>query len=207
MPKYNLLPSATFPHLIMEQCLKHRPNQRLDKKQLGEKCKREVKAHQLQPVCQQRKKVKPYIVRVIEPCCQKAHGRAHQPYSGTDNSCFKYHRMGLPQFKILTGQAKRTGAPHNTFQPISKNKFNQDDCPYRHHLPKHIDTALCIYGMDHRICACHRHQRGAIDDSGRKLRILVAGNGGHLQPHLKPQLLDQCHIRFHCNACRCQHIP
>ena len=143
---------------VSEQQFKNCPYKWLYKKQLAEKCKWEVKAHEFKPVCKQCEKIKSHIVRIIKTCCQKTHCRAHQTYRCADNGAFKNDRMGFSQFKIFAGKLKRAWAPHNTFQSISKDKFNQNHCPYWHHSSKHIDATLCIYCMNYRISACNLHQ-------------------------------------------------
>ena len=89
-----------------EDCFKYRSYKRLDKKQLWKKCKWKVKTDKFQPVCQQRKNVKACIIRIVKPCRQKAHSRAHQPHSCTYNGGFKVHWMGRFGVKYFACQAE-----------------------------------------------------------------------------------------------------
>lgn len=149
-------------NIFLEQEFKDCPHKRLYKKHLREKCKGQIAAYKLQPVCKQREKIKPCIVGIIKPCCQKAHHRTHQSHRCTDNGGLKENRMGFLHIKNLAGKTEGTGTSDHTFQPISKGKLNENHRPDRHHPAEHIDASLCVYGLDHRIRTCHLHQSIAV---------------------------------------------
>ena len=87
------LPLFTAYGSFCEKTLKYRPDKRLYKEYLREKCKGEIKADKLQPVRKQRQDGKALIIGIIEPCCKKAHGRAHQKDRGAYDHGLKDHRM------------------------------------------------------------------------------------------------------------------
>ena len=93
-----------------KDCLEDSPDQRLYEKELCKKCKRQIKTHQFQPICQQCDQVKALVVGIIKTRGQKAHGRAHQAHGCTYDRALEEHRMGLSRIKVLTGEPEGCGA-------------------------------------------------------------------------------------------------
>lgn len=58
------------------------------------------------------------IVRIVQKSSNKAHSRAHQPYSGTNDSGFKQNGVRLMRIKVPHSQPERTGAAHHDLTKV-----------------------------------------------------------------------------------------
>lgn len=150
--------------ILAEQEFKHRADERLNEKQLGEESEREIEAHQLQPICEQCYDVEPLIIGVVQKRGDEAHGGAHQSHCCADDGGLKQNRMGGYGIKDLAGQFERGGTAHDDFQQVGEAEFCQYHCPDRNHFPAEHDAALCVDGSEDAGLPGHCHEDIAVDD-------------------------------------------
>lgn len=154
--------SRSFCNILLKKNFEYRADERLNEKQLGEKCKRKVKAYQFQPIGKQGKYGEACIVGIIQKCSQQTHGRAHQPYGCADNRCLKQNRMRVLRGKDLSRKPKGAGTSHNDLQTVGKTEFHKNNTPNRHHSAAHIDTALSMDCVKDAVGLVDGHKRIAV---------------------------------------------
>lgn len=98
-------------NLLAEQNTKYLTYKRLNEKQLTEKRKGEVVAHELQPIGKKRENRESLIVGVVEPCGNKAHDGTHNSHGSADDSRFKNNGMRCADIEHLACEA---GLPKKT---------------------------------------------------------------------------------------------
>lgn len=162
--------------LLSEQQFEHLAHERLDEEKLGEICKREVEADELQPVREQRQHIKARIVRIVEERRDQAHRRAHQADGRADDRHFKQDRVRGARIKYARGKPERAGASHHDFQKVREAEFREHHRPNRHHPPAHIHAALRVDRAEYTVFAGNRHQRGAVHHIQAEKHIGVHGD-------------------------------
>ena len=151
-------------NIAFEYLAENEPHERLYKEYLRKESEREVIADEFKPVGKQGEDVETCIIRVIYCGGDKAHAGAHDEHGGTDNDCFKNHRVGLSGVEHSSREPERQRTADGTFQCKSKTKFYNYYCPYWQHIAEHINAALMFYGFKHAALAGKLHKQAAVDD-------------------------------------------
>ena len=166
--------------------LEYGSHQRLDKEQLTQQCEGEIEADQPDPVGQEGKHIEACIERVIEKRGEKAHGRAHEGHSGTDDRRFKEHRMGLLRIEILHCQFKGARTAHADLQRICQNELDYDYHPDWAIAAQHINAAQTVNRAEHAACASERHERLSVNhiETVKHIGVDSDNNGNKGEDHL-----------------------
>ena len=151
-----------FGNVTAEQKAEHGSDKRLDKEQLREKREREVEAHELQPIREQRENIKPLVVRIIKPRGDKAHCGAHKTDGRADYRGLKKRGMGLARIEHLCRKLERARTSHKHLKRIGQNELNRDDRPYRHREPEHADAAHGADRPEDARLSCERHKGSSV---------------------------------------------
>lgn len=128
--------------VFCEHGAEHFAHERLDKEHLRKKCERHVKAHQFEPVCQQRQPVESRVVRIVQKGGEQTHCGTHQADGRRDDCGLKNDRIVLARVEFSAGEPERKRASHAHFQCIGERELNDHDRPNRQHIPEHIHAAL-----------------------------------------------------------------
>ena len=151
-----------FGNVTAEQKAEHGPNKRLDKEQLREKREREVKAHKLQPIREQRENIKSLVVRIIKPRGDKAHRGAHKADGRADYRGLEKSGMGLARVEHLCRKLERARTSHKHLKRIGQNELNRNDRPYWHREPEHADAAHGANRPEDTRLSCERHKGSSV---------------------------------------------
>ena len=150
-------------------------HKRLNKKELGKKGKRKIKAHEAQPLNKSDMNLKSIVVRIVKESCNQAHCRNHQAYSCTDYGCFKKNRMCGFRVKVFADKFEGKRASVDAFHKIGKTEFNQNYRPDRHNAAEHIDSAV---GIERAAVGRHIIREIAVLHNNRDIVLGLFRHGG-----------------------------
>ena len=109
-----------------EYRLKYGADKGLYEEQLREESKGEIEAHLLKPVRRQRDKGKACVIGIVQPCGDKAHGRAHKSDGSADNGGFECHRVSFLRIEHLACKSEGRRTAEGDLQRKRKGELYQD---------------------------------------------------------------------------------
>ena len=131
---------------------------------LREERKRQVEAHQLEPMTEQYDHIKALVEGVVNNCGDKAHRRTHYCDCYGDNSSLKDNRICRFHIEHFGRDLKRQRTSYKHLERIGKGKLHQHDRPDRQHCPEHHNAALLVEGGQHAACVVEAAQHIAVKD-------------------------------------------
>lgn len=159
-----------------EQRLENGSDKRLNEKQLRQHGKREVKANELQPSCEQRDNVKARVVRIVEKRGDEAHRGTHNSRCRADDRGFEQHGIRFARVENPARQLERNGTAHKHLKRKCKRELHKDDRPDRQKSPEHINAPLAFYSAKHAVGVVQRHKRLSVYNVQAVKNVSVNGH-------------------------------
>ena len=131
---------------------------------LREERKRQVEAHELEPMAEQYDYIKALVEGIVNDCCDKAHRRTHYRNRYGDDSSLEDNRIGRFHIEHFGRDLERQRTSDKHLERIGKGKLHQHDRPDRQHCPEHHNAALLIDGGQHTACVVEAAQHIAVKD-------------------------------------------